>query len=65
MKFTDLIDFIYGTTPNTPRCRVCYRPLVLVDDGGEKYLFCKHCVDLAKEESDSVDANDRKGQERW
>ena len=52
MKFTEILDLIYGKRPDTPRCGHCSRPLVLVNDNGKKYLYCKHCEDLKREEQE-------------
>ena len=53
MTMEELIDFIYGTTPDMPHCGHCGRPLLLVKDGNKKYLWCKHCEDLRKEEGEN------------
>ena len=53
MKFTEILDRIYGKRPDTPRCGHCLRPLVLITENGKKYLYCKHCEDLKREEGDS------------
>ena len=52
MKMIDLLNLIYGERPAMARCRDCWRPMVLREDERGKYLWCKHCEDLRKEEGE-------------
>ena len=52
MTMLDLLDFIYGAERTMPRCRQCWRPMLLLEDENGKFLWCKHCADLRKEEGD-------------
>lgn len=42
-----------GVFRNLPRCGHCLRTLRLAEKDGQKYLYCKHCEDLAKEEQEN------------